>query len=60
MGDRLQDGSQSGNSDGHIQQMSGKEEIIKVAQDWEAKVPQRVEEGVVGDRHSSFPHLAVG
>lgn len=59
MSDGLQDGSQRGNGDGHIQQMSGEEEIIIVAQDWEAKVPQRVQEGVVRNGHPRFPHLVV-
>lgn len=37
--------------------MSSEKEVIKIAQNWETKVPQRVQKRVVGDGHSGFPHL---
>lgn len=37
--------------------MGGEEKVVEVAEDREAKVPQRVQERIVCDGHSSFPHL---
>lgn len=57
MRDRLQDGTQRLNSDSHIQQVSGEEEIVIIAKNRKDKIPQRVQEGIVCDGNSSLPDL---
>ena len=57
VGDRLKDGPQRSQQDGDIEQMGAEEEVVEVAQDRKGEVPQRVQERVVRDRHSRFPHL---
>lgn len=44
MCDRLQDRLQRGDGHSHVQQVSGKEEVVHVAQDGEGEVPQVVQE----------------
>lgn len=42
--DRGQDGSESLETDGNIQQVSRKEEVVEVAKQGEAEVPHNVQE----------------
>ena len=44
--DRLQDGTQRLDTDGYVQQVSRKEEVVKVTQHREGKVPGNVQEGL--------------
>ena len=59
MSDGLQDGPQGSHGHSYIQQMSGKEKVVEIAQNRERKVEERVEERVVCDGHSSFPYLFI-
>ena len=55
--DWLQDGLQRWNGYGHIQQVSGEEEIIVIAQDREDKVQQRIQKSVVCNGDACLPDL---
>merc|ERR1712106_1318760 len=57
VGDGLQDDPESGNSNGNVDQVSGKEEVVVVSEDGEDKVEDEVEEGAVSDGDSHLPHL---
>lgn len=43
---RLQDRTQSFETNGNVKQMGSKEEVIEVPEDREHKIPQAVEEGL--------------
>lgn len=53
----LQDGAKGLETNRHVEQMGGKEEIIEIAEYREHKVPQGVEERVVRKRDSGLPDL---
>ena len=57
VGDGLQDDPKSRNSDGDVDQVSSKEEVVVVAEDGEDEVPELVLERVVCEGYSSFPNL---
>ena len=57
VGDGLQDDPESRNSDGDVDQVSSKEEVVVVAEDGEDEVPELVLERVVREGYSSFPNL---
>ena len=57
MSDGFEDNSQGSHPDGHVQQVGSKEKVVVVAEQGEHEVPQLVEEGVVCDGDSRFPHL---
>lgn len=46
MGYRLQDRTQSFETDSNVQQMGCEEEVIEVAEDGEHEIPQAVQEGL--------------
>ncbi len=44
MSDGLQDDTEGSHTDGHVQQVSGEEEVVVVAQDGEDEVHQLIDE----------------
>jgi len=57
--DGLQDDTEGSHSDGHVQQVSGEEEVVVVTQDGEDEIHQLVDERLVGDGDTSLPNLVL-
>lgn len=54
---RLQDCAQRLESNGNIQQMCGKKEIVEIAKDGKSEIPQRIQERIIRDCNTCFPNL---